>query len=216
MYLSNSIDLRDLIVMDTVPLMVLSIVLNAVSASIASYIVYRVYRIYRILRDKYLLLIVLGFLVLAIGSIVSILSSTYVIVEERYGQGLYQKPFMTPMGPHGPVHHPWIHGERSSSWRIISYSSPLYPLAYLLILLGIIGEYIEEKSLRAYYISLSTGSFLVLVGDILSLVVLVAILVLSIEKKTFTMGCVGYIISSISFTKSISSYHRIAWSILAW
>ena len=196
--------------MDTVPLMVLSIILNIASASIALYIVYKIYRIYRLLKDKYLLLIVLGFLVLAIGSLVSMLSSTYVLVEERDSQGLYlehmsnytdhmpmhdhEKHPMTPMYPYGPMHHPWIHGEKSPSWKIISFSSPLYPLAYLLILLGIVGEFIEEKSLGAYYIFLSTGSILVLGSDILSLIILTVILVLSIEKRTFTIGCIGYIL----------------------
>ena len=70
----------------------------------------------------------------------------------------------------------------------------MYPLAYLLILLGIVGEFIEEKNLGAYYMTISTGSILVLGSDILSSIILTAILVLSIEKKTFTIGCIGYIL----------------------
>jgi len=114
--------------MDTGPIMILSIILNIASATIALYIVYRIYRIYRLLKDKYLLLLVLGFLILAVGSLVSLLSSTYVLIEERDSYELYlehisnyidhmsihdhEKHSMTPMYPYWPMHHPWIHGEK--------------------------------------------------------------------------------------------------------
>lgn len=58
--------------------------------------------------------------------------------------------------------------------------------------MGVLGEFIGEQGSREYYVVLLTGSVLLLGSDILSLIVLLAIITLSITRKSFTFGCIGY------------------------
>ncbi|MCD6487900.1 MAG: hypothetical protein J7K21_01570 [Desulfurococcales archaeon] len=184
-------------------ILVLAAGLNIVSFIVALYISMRVYRVYRLIGDQYLLIVSLGFLVLALGSVLTVITSFYALFVEtgstvffNSSHGGSQTPLHTP--PHGmhDMHgrgwHPWIHGSSSFSGMLISYSSPLYTIAYMLILAGLLGETRAWSSREVAIIPIAT--MVMLVSDLFSIGILTVITIHCMVGKRFTVGSLGYLL----------------------
>ena len=126
-------------------------VLNTVSMAIALYIALKLWRIGTIIKDTALETVSIGYFVLAIGlmlsSIAAMLALAYPIHPGIYGHSHYFKS--TSM--HGMFHEPppWCGYKTGLSWSAILITSIVYPIAYLVILLGLRREHIPTSASQA-------------------------------------------------------------------
>lgn len=131
----------------SITLYILIALLNIVSFAIALYIAYKTWRISRIIKDSALEIVALGFIVLSIGLILSFIAATLSAINISYPSStpcphLYgEKHSYSKWGYHEPP--PWSGYRSYWSWSTIMFSGIVYPIAYLLIFVGLRKEYLS-------------------------------------------------------------------------
>ncbi len=137
----------------SITLYVLIALLNIASFVIAVYIAYKTWRVSRIIKDSALELVSLGYIILSIGLILSftaatlsainLLSSTTTIPCPHYHEGWHT---YSKWGYHEPP--PWSGYRSYWSWSTIMFTGIVYPIAYLLIFIGLRKEYLSVTSIE--------------------------------------------------------------------
>ncbi len=170
--------------------------LDALAAPLALLIAYKVFALHRLIGSRGLLLLGLGFSALSAALIFSGIAG-YLAYSEA--QTTVEPEF--PMG-HGWMHgmpHPWPAGEESVSWDLVSYAGLVFPLAYALILAGILVESVEveEPGSQGGVLALSATGLL-LGGDAFSISILSMITFNKLQYSRLDAGTIGYMVMLVS------------------
>lgn len=176
-------------------------VLSFISAAISVYIAYRLWRVGSLIGDRALEIVSIGYIALAVGLIVSFIASAVALAHPapRLWHGYTHHAWRHEGSPHygfgGGYPPPWCGYVFERSWVLVLASSIVYPVAYIIMLIGLRREHVESSGLseplggasgsRALWsiasaspLSLQALGFIGaagLVGDAVSVVVLILI-----------------------------------------
>ncbi len=191
-------------------------VIDVVALVLTIYIVYVLLKLNRLVGSKGLLLVLAGYLVFSLGLGLSIASSILVFFYGSSGHHDPPEPIIR-------AHRGLFSGEDLAfrvgfiAWSIIGYSSIVYAASYLLILVGLLASRYRVKETNpntsgennyALLVAVSApvtvlgvarpilhASYLLLVGDGFSIILLVSIILLHCG---YLRGLLGYILLLVS------------------
>ncbi len=162
--------------------LIATVILNIIALVIATVIVYRLYKLYKLIGLKNILILSLGYIVLAVGLALSAIAGyfSYMDLLEHRGTQL----LMLSTTAYGYGYRVGTH-----AWSIIQLSGIVYAIAYALILVALI------RGLEKIHYSALILVSPVVIGDIVSTALLSAIVFV---HRGRIGGKVGYIILLLS------------------
>ncbi len=130
-----------------ITLYILIAILNIISFAIAIYISYKTWRVSRIIKDSALELVALGFIVLSIGLILSFIAASLSAINATH---MFNNLHLHRHGEWHPYdkwkYHeppPWSGYRSYWGWSTIMLTGIVYPIAYLLVFIGLRKEYLS-------------------------------------------------------------------------